>query len=78
MQFKLIVLLIAAGYLTACSGESKNDSSATSGSAESKTVSKKPTFIDPQLKALEKAKLVEQSLQNEVDKRHQEMLKQGI
>lgn len=73
MKFKLALCLIIVSFLMAC-GESVSEPSKASAPAPSK----KTTLIDTQLKALEKAKTVEKSLQDNVDERHQEMLQQGL
>ena len=74
MKIKTVLCLLIISLTSACGADSSNNSKAASKPATTKT----PTLIDPQLEVLEKAKTVEESLQKDVDKRHQEMLKQGI
>ena len=60
MKYRLMILLVSLGLLTACS----NDGSTTSEE-------KKATVFDSQLNALDKVRNIEQVLQQSADQRQQ-------
>jgi len=68
------ISLLSVGVLMACGTEPAD----VSEPVQLPVQVNQSTIIDGQLEALESANTVEDSLQNNVDKRHQEMLKQGI
>ena len=78
MKIGRLISLLSISLLSACGTDAPDKNIAEKADIIDKVETPKSTVLDVQLQALDKAKAVEESLQNNVDIRHQEMLKQGI